>query len=61
VSVVDVNFFSSGIHWLFRKLEPGCVKINSKKEMRGLFEAAGFRNIRQQRNFIFAVMTVGEK
>ena len=61
VIVVDVNFFSSGIHWLFKRLEPGCVKMNSKTEMRQLFEEAGFRNIRQQRNFIFAVMTVGEK
>jgi len=59
--IVDINFFFRSIHYLFEKLEPGCVKVNSKKEMRQLFEDAGLKNITQQRNFLFAVMTIGEK
>ncbi len=61
VMVVDVNFLFGGIHWLFKKLEPGCVKINNKKEMKQLFEKAGLKNIFQRRNFMFAVMAIGEK
>ncbi len=61
VIVSDINFFLRPIHWLFQKIEPGCVNINSKKEMRRLFEKTGFNNIHQSRNFLFAVMTVGEK
>lgn len=61
VIIVDINFFLKPVHWLFQKLEPGCVKVNSKKEMKILFEEAGLKNIRQRRNFLFAVMTTGEK
>jgi|SRR3989344_782822 len=61
IIVVDINFFFRSIHNLFEKLEPGCVKVNSKKEMRQLFEDVGLKNITQQRNFLFAVMTIGEK
>ena len=32
-----------------------------QKEMKKLFEEAGLRNVKQKRNFLFAVMTVGEK
>lgn len=61
VMVVDINFFLPFFHWLFPKIEPGCVKVNNKREMKALFEEAGFRNIRQQRSFMFAVMTEGVK
>lgn len=61
VIVVDVNFFLRLVHWLFEKLEPGCAKVNSRKEMLQLFQKAGLRNIKQRRNFVFAVMTSGEK
>ena len=61
VIVVDINFFLKPIHWLFKKLEPGHVKINSRKEMKQLFQQAGLKDIRQRRNFLFAIMTVGEK
>ena len=61
VIVTDINFFLKPIHWLFETFEPGCVKVNSKKEMKRLFQQAGLKNIRQKRNFGFAVMTVGEK
>lgn len=61
IIVVDVNFFLPVLHALFAIIEPGCVKINTKKEMKQLFEEVGLKNIRQQRNFMFSVVTVGEK
>ncbi len=59
--IVDVNFFLPPIHWLFQKLEPGCIKINSKREMKLLFNNNGINVIKQKRNFLFAIMTVGQK
>jgi len=61
VMVVDINFFLRPIHWLFERLEPGCVHINSKKEMVAYFREIGLQNIRQERTFLFAVATVGIK
>jgi len=61
VIIVDVNFFLRPIHWLFQKFEPGCVKINSRKEMSKLFTQAGLISITQQRTFLFAVATMGVK
>ncbi len=61
VIVVDMDFFLRPIHWLFERFEPGCQKVNTRKEMRALFEQVGLEEIRQQRGFLFAVMTVGRK
>ncbi|HIH47027.1 TPA: methyltransferase domain-containing protein [Candidatus Woesearchaeota archaeon] len=61
VMIADINFFSSLLHHLFVKVEPGCVYINSRKEMIRLFEEAGLKNIRQERTFLFAVTTIGMK
>ena len=61
VIVSDINFFVRPIHWLFQKVEPGCVKINSKTEMRSLFADAGLTEINQERSFLFALKTVGVK
>ncbi|MEK6845136.1 MAG: class I SAM-dependent methyltransferase [Nanoarchaeota archaeon] len=61
VIIVDVNFLFDIVHRIFEFLEPGCVRVNNRKEMRELFVKAGLRNIRQGRNFLFAVWTVGEK
>lgn len=61
VIIVDVNFFLRPIHWLFQKIEPGCVRINSRKEMHELFTQAGLTSITQQRTFLFAVVTMGIK
>ncbi len=61
VMIVDINFFSRIIHWLFEKIEPGCVKVNNEKEMSTLFEKNGLPVIKQRRNFIFAMMTIGRK
>ncbi|MBI2582398.1 class I SAM-dependent methyltransferase [Candidatus Woesearchaeota archaeon] len=61
IVIVDINFFLKPIHWLFEKFEPGCVKVNSRKEMRDLFRKVGLHNIIQFRSFIFSVLTTGVK
>ncbi|MDO8655697.1 MAG: class I SAM-dependent methyltransferase [Nanoarchaeota archaeon] len=61
VIVADVRFFFPFIHWLFQKLEPGCIKINTKKEMKKLFEHVGLTHIKQQRYFAFSMTTSGIK
>ncbi len=61
VIVVDINFFLKPIHWLFKKLEPGHVKINSRKEMKELFKKADLTEITQKRSFLFAIMTIAKK
>ena len=61
VIVVDINFFSGLVHWLFQKIEPGCVKVNSRREMRVLFRQSGLASITQQRRFLFSVVTAGVK
>lgn len=59
--LADMNFFSSIIHWLFKRLEPGHVKIYSKKEFAQLFSKAGFKILEQKRVALFVILTVGEK
>lgn len=61
VIIVDINFFFDIKHRIFEKIEPGCVRINNKKEMQILFENVGLKEIKQKRTFIFAVMTEGVK
>ena len=61
VIVSDINFFFKPVHWLFERLEPGCVKINSDNEMKALFEKAGLRVVHQKRSWVFAIITVGMK
>ncbi len=61
VIVVDINFFIKPIHFVYQKLEQGNVKINSRTEMKELFKEAGLMVQKQQRGFLFAVMTVGVK
>lgn len=61
VIVVDIEFFFNSIHRLFEKLEPGCVKVNSKEELKKLFEDEDLKVEKQERSFGFAVMTVGVK
>ena len=61
VMVVDINFFLGIIHRIFEKIEPGCVRVNSRKEMRELFGKSGLNEIKQERNFLFSVATRGIK
>lgn len=61
VMIVDINFFLNFIHKIFERMEPGCVKVNSKQEMRELFKDTGLREVAQERSFLFSVATVGIK
>ena len=61
IIITDINFFWRGIHWLFEIFEPGCVKVNGRKEILQLFQETGLQEIWQQRSFLFAVMTEGMK
>lgn len=59
--IADVNFYSGFIHWLFKKLEPGHVKIYSAGEFRKLFEKAGLQVVLQKRIGLFVILTVGKQ
>ncbi len=59
--ISDVHFFLKPIHWLFEKLEPGCVHIYSQREFKDLFEKAGLTIIKQQRINLFATLTTAKK
>lgn len=61
VYLADLNFFLPQVHWLFKKLEPGHVKIYGKKELYSLLTKAGFSVVRQQRFGLFVILTIGEK
>ncbi len=61
VVVVDINFFFNTVHRVFEIFEPGCVRVNSKEEMRRLFQKAGLKKIQQQRGFLFSIATSGIK
>ena len=61
VMVVDIHFIFSFINRIFEKLEPGCGYINSKKETKTLFEQAGLQVLKQERSFVFAIITLGKK
>ncbi|MBI2112450.1 class I SAM-dependent methyltransferase [Candidatus Woesearchaeota archaeon] len=59
IIIVDVDF---GIfNPLLVKLEPGCVKVNTKQEMVNLFKEAGLRDYEQKKEFIFSFMTIARK
>ncbi len=59
--IADVNFYLGFIHWLFKKLEPGHVKIYSAEEFHKMFEKAGLKVIEQKRIGWFVILTVGLK
>ncbi len=61
VIVVDVNFFLRPVHFLFHKPAPVTVTLHDREEMKKLFAEAGLKVEKQQRSFLFAVMTVGVK
>lgn len=61
IIIVDINFFSRGFHWLFQKLEPGCVHINTKRQLRTLFRKESLDVSEQKRYFLFSIFTEGIK
>lgn len=61
--ISDINFCLRPIHWLFEKLEPGCVRLYSLEEFRTLFREVGLKIIEQKRVRIngFSILTIGQK
>lgn len=57
--IVDLDFgvFNSLIH----KIEPGNTKMNSAEDFKKIFKDHKFRNIKQKRIGLFAILTTGEK
>lgn len=53
----DFLFFNR----IFERLEPGCIHIHNKKEMKNLFIQAGLNNIEQRRTAIAFFITKGIK
>ncbi len=61
VIITDPECFFRSIHWVFEHFEPGCVRVNTKTELKTLFEKVGFHHITQERIGLFGVITKGKK
>jgi ubiquinone/menaquinone biosynthesis C-methylase UbiE len=59
--ISDINFYLKPIHWLFTKIEPGCVHVYSPYEFKNLFNGAGLEIAIQERVNLFAIFTIGGK
>ncbi len=61
IILIDVNFFLKPINIFAAIIEPGCKKFYSKKEIMNMFQKLNLKNIKQQRNNIFTIVTIGTK
>lgn len=59
--VVDSNFFLSVTNYFAKLIEPGFVRMYSKKEFKQLVEMAGMLLLKQKRTGIFAILNVAVK
>lgn len=59
--ITDANFYLSIFNKLMEKIEPGCVHIYNKKEMKKLFIQEGFKDIKQKRTAFAFFITKGVK
>lgn len=59
--IADINLFLAIFHKIFEFFEPGCIKINSRKESIRMFQRNGFKNIRQLRTNVCGIITTGIK
>jgi ubiquinone/menaquinone biosynthesis C-methylase UbiE len=59
VIIMDIDFFKLA-NRIFAVFEPGCVKVNTKIEMKSLFEKVELKNIVQKR-IPFGLVTIGER
>lgn len=59
--ISDINFYFDFVHWLFKKLEPGHVKIYSKKEFTKLFIKHKFKLIKQEKIGLFVILNIAKK
>ncbi len=61
IIIVDINFIFKPINLLFAIIEPGCKKINSKKEFLTMFKELKLKEIKQKRSNIFTISTTGKR
>ena len=59
--LADINYYFDFIHWLFKIIEPGYVKIYNEKEFQELFNKNKLKIIEQRRIGLFVVLTIGQK
>ena len=59
--IADINFYYNFIHWLFKKIEPGHVKIYNEKEFQYLFKQNKLKIMKQKRVGLFVILTIGQK
>jgi len=57
--IVDLDF-GRILNWIFHIIEPGNSKMNSKKDFYNLFKKYGFKDIKQKKLGLFAIMNVGK-
>ncbi len=59
--IADLNFYLPLFNWFWERIEPGCVHVYPREEMRRLLAQAGLKRIEQERIGIFILLTRGEK
>ncbi len=59
--IADINFYFKFIHWLFKKIEPGHVKIYNESEFKSLFNKNNIKILNQRRIGLFVIATIGKK
>lgn len=59
--IADINFYSNFIHWLYKRLEPGHVKIYSEQQFQDLFLKNKLKIIEQKRVGLFVILNIVKK
>lgn len=59
--VVDADFLLPEINSIAKLIEPGFVRMHTKKEFKHMFEMAGALPVKQQRVGVFAILNVAVK
>lgn len=59
--LADSNFFLSTVNHIGRLIEPGFIRMYSKKETGALVKSAGLTLVKQRRAGIFAILTIAVK
>ena len=59
--IIDTNLFLPALNYLARLIEPGFVKMYTKKEFKRLFEMGGVLLVKQKRVGLFAILNVAVK
>lgn len=59
--VVDADFFLPAVNSIAKLIEPGFVRMHTKKEFKCMFEMAGVLPVKQKRVGLFAILNVAVK